>query len=77
MSKSVSCAENYYQPDESNKEYILSQCEKILAGYKESGQTRKQIYWKGTIDVLNAWGKISPEAVYGIHQLNWLEINRK
>ena len=81
MSKSVSCAENYYQPDESNKEYILSQCKKILSGYSDterwSGKLRKQVYWKGTMDILKAWNKVCPESIYAIHQFNWLERNKK
>ena len=77
MSKSVSCAENYYEPDQSNREYILSECAKILDRYKSSANHRQQVYWRGTVDVLKAWNKIAPEAVYGIHQLNWLEKNKK
>ena len=77
MSKSVTCAENYYVPDQANTQYIRTQLKKIIGRYKDAGNQRQQVYWVGVSDILETFGKIGPEAVYGIHQLNWRDVHKR
>lgn len=73
--KHTGCTENYYTPDQKNKEYILAQCHRIQESYRKSKNVLQQVYWRGTIDVIKAFNKVSPDVVQSIHALNWLSKN--
>ena len=74
--KSSTCTENYYTPDQTNREYVLAECKKNQDLYREGKNVLQQLYWKGTIDVIKMWNKVSPEVAHSIHVLNWLRKHR-
>ena len=73
---SSNCVENYYTPNAKNKEYLMAQCRENQALYKDSKDLVHQMYWKSTLDVIDMWHKVSPEAMHSIHVLNWIRKHR-
>jgi hypothetical protein len=76
MSKHSPCTEKWYEPDESNRKFIISECEKIKNFYRESSNSFQQLRWANTIEIIKTWNKVSPGVVQSIHTLNWLFKNR-
>jgi len=76
MSKHSPCTETWYEPDESNRKFIISECEKIKNFYRESSNSFQQFRWANTIEIIKTWNKVSPGVVQSIHTLNWLFKNR-
>ncbi len=74
--KSSTCTENYYTPNQTNREYVLQECKKNQDLYREVKNVSQQLYWKSTIDVIKMWNKVSPEVAHAIHVLNWLRKHR-
>ena len=70
--KGVTCTENYYCPNNTNKKYILGECNRFMQYYREKQNVTQQVYWRSTIEVIKAWSKVSPDVIQSIHTLNWL-----
>jgi len=75
MVKHVPCTEKFYTPDEETKEYILGQCKKAQESYRAEKNLTQQIYWRGNMEIIKMFNKITPELVQSIHTLNWLSKN--
>ena len=73
---SSNCVENYYTPNAKNKEYLMAQCRENQALYKDSQNLPQQMYWRNTLEVINMWHKVSPEAMHAVHVLNWIRKHR-
>ena len=73
---SSNCVENYYTPNAKNKEYLMAQCRENQALYKGSQNLPQQMYWRNTLEVIDMWHKVSPEAMHAVHVLNWIRKHR-
>tara|TARA_B100000424_G_C22700980_1_gene382306 strand:- start:51 stop:611 length:561 start_codon:yes stop_codon:yes gene_type:complete len=74
--KSTPCTEIYYSPDANNSKYLMDECSKISKIYYDNGKVEKAAWWRGMVDMISKFGKVSPRAVESIHTINWLLKNK-
>ena len=75
--KSVPCTEIYYTPNAKNYEMLVSQCLKISKIYAGAGNVGQVRYWKGALQLLKVFRKLTPTIIESIHTINWLLLNQK
>lgn len=74
--KSTPCTEIYYSPDANNSKYLMDECSKISKIYYDNEKVEKAAWWRGMVDMISKFGKVSPRAVESIHTINWLLKNK-
>ena len=74
--KSTPCTEIYYSPDAYNSKYLIDECTKISKIFYDNGKVEKAAWWRGMVDMISKFDKISPRAVESIHTINWLLKNK-
>lgn len=81
LTKSTPCTEIYYSPNAENKKYLIDACQKIAQLYLANKREDEPSFltaswWRGMIDMINTFNKISPRAVESIHTINWFLKNQ-
>ena len=74
--KGVRCAENNYSPNQSNRSFLLSECERFYKKFHDNKDVEQQVFWRNAIRSMKLFDKISSTVVHCVHILNWLEKNR-
>ena len=54
----------------------MDECSKISKIYYDNEKVEKAAWWRGMVDMISKFGKVSPRAVESIHTINWLLKNK-